>query len=520
MMDQETVQTRVRDRSHSHHWRVLASVAAVCSLLAACGGGGGSDAPPPGPPPVLPPVLPPSATLAQQCSANNTLAPASARTGTLANEKRWIRSYVDEAYLWYNEVPTVDAAATAYSNESNVAGSLDNYFNALRTPQRTASNKAKDQFSFTFPTAEWRALSEGGVSAGFGIEWALGSPTPPRNIQVVLVEPGSPAAGAATRGMKLQSVNGVSADDQSQAGVNVLNEAVFGPVLGRSYNFVFTNSAGATVNASLTAGSITKTPVQSVRVLDQPGGARVGYMAFNDHIRPAEGQLVAAFTQFSQAGINDLVLDLRYNGGGFLYIASQVGYMIAGSQRTANRTFEKLAFNNKRTADNNDPGNNTPFINVTSGSTGSGTTGNGPLPQLNLSRVFILASPGSCSASESIVNGLRGVDVQVVLIGGTTCGKPFGFTAKDNCGVSYFPIEFQGTNAKGFGDYADGFAPTCAVADDLSRDLGDPNERMLASALGHRTSGSCPAAALGSAKPGAPELKLLRHPVRESKVLR
>jgi carboxyl-terminal processing protease len=134
--------------------------------------------------------------------------------------------------------------------------------------------------------------------------------------------------------------------------------------------------------------------------------------------------------------------------------------------------------------------------------------------------VFILAGPGSCSASESIINGLRGIDVQVVLVGGNTCGKPFGFTAKDNCGISYFPIEFQGVNAKGFGDYANGFAPTCAVADDLSRQLGDPSERMLAAALSYRTTGSCPvAASSGSQKPGVPQYTLLRHPVRESKVL-
>jgi carboxyl-terminal processing protease len=292
-------------------------------------------------------------------------------------------------------------------------------------------------------------------------------------------------------------------------------------VLGRSYNFVLVNSAGATVNASLVAGTVTKTPVQNVRVIDQPGGAKVGYMAFNDHIRPAEGQLRDAFAQFAQEGVNDLVLDLRYNGGGFLYIASQVSYMIAGNARTSGRVFEKLQFNNKRTADNNDPDNSTPFYNTTSGFAGSGTSGNAALPQLSLSRLFILAGPGSCSASESIINGLRGIDVQVVLIGNTTCGKPFGFTAKDNCGVSYFPIEFQGINAKGFGDYSDGFTATCSVADDLSRELGDPSERMLAAALSYRSGGSCPvASASGNQKSGARQYTLMRHPVRDSKVLR
>jgi hypothetical protein len=96
--------------------------------------------------------------------------------------------------------------------------------------------------------------------------------------------------------------------------------------------------------------------------------------------------------------------------------------------------------------------------------------------------------------------------VDVVLIGGKTCGKPYGFTAKDNCGISYFPIEFSGVNDQGFGDYADGFEPTasgtagtrfvkgCTVADDTGHALGDPSEAMLASALGHVDRGSCPPA--------------------------
>jgi hypothetical protein len=84
------------------------------------------------------------------------------------------------------------------------------------------------------------------------------------------------------------------------------------------------------------------------------------------------------------------------------------------------------------------------------------------------------------------------VDVQ--LIGTNTCGKPYGFTAKDNCGISYFPVEFQGNNYKGFGDYADGFIPAgtgttannvpgCRVNDDLNKPLGDATEAMIATAL-------------------------------------
>lgn len=512
----------------------IAALASVAALVTACGGGG-SDAGAPmfgsgeGPPvngtptpPAGSGTLQPSSTLAQQCAPGNPLAPAANRTASVDTERRWVRSYVDEAYLWYREVPAVDAARAEY-NLADVPTALDNYFSALRTPQLTASGRRRDQFSFTYPTAEWTALSQSGVVAGFGAEWVMGSATPPRNIRIAYVDPQTPAAAAAlTRGLTLVSVDGFSADDSTSAGVARLNEALFSPVNGRSYSFVFRNLQGTNLSAAMTAGQITKTPVQNVRTIDTATG-RVGYLTFNDHIGPAEGQLVAAFAALAQQGVTDLVLDLRYNGGGYLYIASQVGYMVAGSTRTSGRTFERLMFSDKRTADNGNPDNNTPFYETTSGFAGSGTSSNQPLPQLGLNRVYVLAGAGTCSASEAIVNGLRGIGVQVVLVGGTTCGKPYGFTARDNCGISYFPIEFQGVNEQGFGDYADGFTSTCTASDDFSRSLGDPAEVMLAAALAHRARGSCPTAAAGElakrvASPAAD--RVLRHPVRESKVLR
>ena len=495
-----------------NHWRLRAA-ALLAAGLTACGGGGGSSAPAPSG------GLPPSASLAQQCAPTNLLAPAANRTASLDIEKRWVRSYMDEAYLWFSEVPNVDPTLQQFSNTANVPLSLAAYFDALLTPAVTPSGKLKDEFSFTYPTAEWNALSQGGTAAGYGIEWVLGSPTPPRNLRIAYVDPGTPAASASlTRGLAVESINGVSMDDNTPAGIATLNEGAFSPRPGIAYTFVFRDLANTTRSVTLTAGTVTKVPVQNAQVLTI-GGAKVGYLTFTDHIVPAEGQLVAAFATFQQQGVSDLVLDLRYNGGGFIYIASQVGYMIAGSARTAGRVFEKLRFNSKRTADNNDPDNTFPFFGITSGFANSGTSANQPLPQLNLARVFVLTSGDACSASESIINALRGIDVAVHLIGSTTCGKPFGFTAKDNCGVSYFPIEFQGTNDKGFGDFADGFAPTCAVADDFSKPLGDPTESMFAVALAYRATGACPVPDVVQRQGQAtrPAGRLVRAPVRENK---
>jgi hypothetical protein len=316
--------------------------------------------------------------------------------------------------------------------------------------------------------------------------------------------------------MKVVSINGASIDADTQSEVDLLNEALVGPIANTNYTFVLQTPVGAFIIRAMTAQLVNKTPVLQTLVLPVSGG-KVGYIVFNDHLLPAEGQLIAAFTQLSQQNISELVLDLRYNGGGYLYIASQVGYMIAGAA-TQGKTFEKLIFNNKRISDNASTDSTTPFYNIASGLASSGTVSSTTLPQLGLNRVFIIAGPGTCSASESLINGLRGIDVQVVLVGGTTCGKPFGFTAKDNCGISYFPIEFSGVNAKGFGDYADGFAANCPVADDFDHALGDPAELRLSAALNYITTGQCPATRFApQVGTGGTGGQVARHAVRESK---
>jgi hypothetical protein len=182
--------------------------------------------------------------------------------------------------------------------------------------------------------------------------------------------------------------------------------------------------------------------------------------------------------------------------------------MIAGPARINNRVFERTIFNSKRSGENAD----TAFLDIAclpDPNNNFTCTSNNALPTLNLPRVFVLTSGSTCSASEAIVNGLRGVDVEVRLIGRTTCGKPYGFFGQDNCGISYFPIEFQGVNAKNFGAYADGFVPAgtgpagvpgCVANDDLDHALGDPAEGQLAQALFNRGSGSCLAVALGGSR--------------------
>jgi hypothetical protein len=245
-------------------------------------------------------------------------------------------------------------------------------------------------------------------------------------------------------------------------------------------------------------------------------------MTFNYHRAPAESELIDAINILNAGqGVDDLVLDIRYNGGGFGAIAGQLAYMIAGAANTAGRDFDLIQFNDKHPTTNPITGQalaGDPFYDETLGfSVASGQS----LPSLDLSRVFVLTGPGTCSASELIMNGLRGADVQVIQIGSTTCGKPYGFYEEPNCGTSYFPIQFRSVNAKNFGDYTDGFVPSaidddmanvlgCSVADDYTQPLGDSGENRLEVALAYQAGQVCitPVSVSGSNELVKPRLSL------------
>lgn len=518
---------------------IFAAALAASFTLAGCGG----DAPPAAPvalpppaqepapvPPVQPPAVPPAespvvvppvtppaepppdeAPLAflqhwNLCKAPR-VSPSPAgraypdRQGTLDNELSFLRGWLHDSYLWYREIP-------AGLRQSDYTDPIA-WFNVLKTPQLTASGKPKDRYHFTYNSDRYDELSTKGVDLGYGVAWSrVSGQAVPRTWLATTVEPGSPAAAAGLRrGDMLVNVDGVDfVKATGTAEVAVINAGLFPTAAGQAHQFVVRRGSKL-VAAAMSSAKVESAPVKNTKVIDTPTG-KVGYLTFATHNSVSELQLMESFATLQQAGVTDLVLDVRYNGGGLLYIASELAYMIAGPQATAGKIFERSIHNDKTT----------PYAPFEFRSSAYGftaprqATAGTPLPYLGLRRVTLLTTPGTCSASESIINSLRGIDVEVNLIGGDTCGKPYAFTPVPNCGTTYFAIEFRGVNEKGFGDYADGFAPTCRVADDLSKEMGDPEEGLLAAALSYRASGVCPAPA---ARARALPLELVRDPVHE-----
>lgn len=472
-------------------------------IVAACGGGGGTT---PGPSPSPSPtpsvtdwqagVFPAMSQLENRCAAPRTgndpfndNQPYPDMSGSAAYEKMWLRSWSNEYYLWYDEIPDQDHRTF----------SVLDYFDALKT------DSSKDNFHFSMDTQSWNELSQtGSVGSGYGMNLVLlqEDENIPREAIVAFVEPDSPAAAAGiSRGTRILEVDGVSIDDRSNAGVDALNAGLFPEDDGESHDFLIqTLDPVAPISVTLVSDSITIIPVQQVQTFTNEA-TTVGYMLFNDHIATAESGLKDAFEQLEAENVDELILDLRYNGGGYLAIAAQVSYMIAGDAATAGQTFELQQFNDKYSSVHPFTGQTiqpVPFYDQT---LGFSETAGQSLPTLDLDRVFVISTASTCSASEAIINGLRGIGIEVILIGDTTCGKPYGFFATDNCGETYFTIQFQGVNADGFGDYAAGFVPSstdnnedrvlgCSAEDDLDNPFGI-NEDSIATALTYVRNNAC-----------------------------
>ena len=427
--------------------------------LQGCGGSGGSG----GEPAVTGPGYfdPPFAnanSLQEQCT---DLAP-----------KKFIRAYLDEYYLWPEKVQRRDALA--YNTAAD-------YFQAILAPSGI------DRFSFSSPIEDANDR-ETAQAFDVGIHWVNAGNSGSPIWRVARVEPGSPA-----------SASGIRRGDTlfGQLSTNLYRsttQTLF-------YNFSYLRN-GQLLQANLRPATIFEDPVGPAIVLNA-NARKIGYLGFESHYGNAQDQLIESLESLSRQGIQELVLDLRYNSGGYLYIASTLASMLTPLQALqTGPEFIRLQPNAKLTASyQNAVLRMAPFV-VYEGNNAVFKAGS-VLPRLAINRVYVLTTGSTCSASESLINGLRGVGVTVHTIGDTTCGKPYGMSRQDNCGTAYYPIEFRGVNARGESDFSNGFSPTCTVPDDLDHPRGDRQEAQLNAALIHMEMGACPASTLVAARSAA-----------------
>lgn len=410
----------------------------LCALLlASCGGGeSGGDGPP------------------GNCS--------------VVQQKTALRGYFNDAYFWYALAPNPSPAGYA---------SAADYFEALLYTGTDASFPA-DRWSYSESTESFNRFFGDGQTLGYGVSLAAleaaGDATQPLNVRYV--EPLSPAATAGVvRGDRVLSINGRTASDLIAS--NDFSALLAGSA-GQTLALVLRN-AGGDRSVSLSSAVYALTPVSRASVTTTPLGRKLGYLVVKDMISQANAPLDAAFADFRAQGVSDFVLDLRYNGGGLVSVATTIAGYLAGTP-VAGRPFASLLYNDKQAANNS----TFRFANPA------------PAAALSLQRVYVLMGRRTCSASELVVNGLRGVGVEVVAIGETSCGKPVGFVPTDlgACGTTYSVVNFESVNARNEGRYFDGFDATCAVAEDWSKALGSNDEPLLAAARTLVDGGACPVA--------------------------
>ena len=454
---------------------------AICGFLLAGCGGGGSDGP------SAPAVgIEPSAQfegmlVSAAPGAGALIGDWSAATCTDNRQKNWVRSWLNENYLFYRDAPLASIDPNTYAN---TASNLFLDYTVRGVP-------SKDRFSFVLTQAEADAVFQSGTatSVGFTLRRDSGNGG---IIRIAYVDPKGPAAAAGfARGMVLATVDGVTTSLSLPA---ALSDKLFNSAAGTSSVIGVQDAPGGPVRTLIVASAtFGTTPLIVDRVLP---GTSTGYLAYNSFATPVgEVQLADAFKRFAAAGVTDLIVDLRYNSGGFVHIAAQLGYMVAGQAQSSGKVFDSLVYNDKRGAGNI----NIEFVDAITTFFGNSARAGEPFSALNLRRVSVLTSGSTCSASEAFISALRGIDIDVALVGGTTCGKPYGFSQIDNCTLAFFGIEFEGRNDKGAVTPVTGIPATCAATDDFDHSLGDPAERMLATAIGHRLTGSCPAPALAAA---------------------
>ena len=425
---------------------------------------------------------------------------------------KWTYQIMSYYYLWNEEVKTIKP-----SYETDYQSFLDNILSAMKT--NTLDGKIHDGtrtfYSYITSSPVTRASNfefapTYGMSIrayGFYIQTQTGRVLR-YFARIQYVTPDSPAAKAGLkRGDWIGRIDGKQILASNFSDINKLLPSNSSSVKVLKCSFTANSTNDGVIfkeepenNAvTLTRTVVEENPIHTHKVLTTSSGAKVGYLLFNQFKRgydetdlensdEYEEQLRTVFAEFKSAGIDELVLDLRYNPGGYVSTAQLLSSMIAPQSKLGSKWLEcrpnasrKSTWYNLLTADEVADCN------------------------LSLNRLYVIASESSASASELMINNLRGLDVAVTHIGTQTEGKVVGMEVIDhlfnstdkaefgNYRYTLHPVTFRSYDAKGTSDYGNGLTPNYFYNEYMDEEslrwiewgeLGEPSEPMLKIALG------------------------------------
>ncbi len=274
------------------------------------------------------------------------------------------------------------------------------------------------------------------------------------------IYPESPASEAGLkRGMMISRINGKNINNSN------FEDFYYNLLLPNSaFSYTLTEDVieGGGVTGqkeySIASKAMYNNPILFSKVEEDIEGHKIGYLVYSGFEAGFDEELFNVFKEFKSKNITDLILDLRYNGGGHTMSANLIATCIAGNA-SQGKVFTKLRYNAERMAERDNKMDDEQFAYSNYPNLGTSLSAGA----LNLPRVYCLVGAGTASSSELVINSLEGIDLDVILIGERTTGKNVGMEyedmkVRDNT-YRVVPITFQSYNAKEFGDYQDGFKP-------------------------------------------------------------
>lgn len=427
------------------------------SLLAACGGGGGGSSSGGGGSSVTPPIN-------AACS--------------LTNRKNWAVQVIREWYLYPELLPAtinVDAFST-----------VDDLINELT---KNARAQGRDRsWTYLASIAEENAFFSSGASAGFGIRIFLDSSQ--RRLFITEAFEDTPALRAGldrrdeiiaigTPGTALRNVTDIFVAEGASGVSNAL-----GPSTAGTTRVLRVTGPSGTREVTVTKAEYSLPPVSSRYggLILQQDGKQVGYLNLRTFIDSATPRLRAEIDKFRAAGIREIIVDLRYNGGGLVSVGGILGDLLGGN-RSSSDIFYQLTFRDSKASENE----TRRFIARSEAAS--------PM------KLAFITSGASASASELVVNGfVPFFNERLAIVGSNTFGKPVGQVGIDNpagCDDRLRVVAFTTRNAAGsdnyFGGLVDAVRVSCRAEDDLTQPLGSPNEASVRQALGFLRGESCQA---------------------------
>ncbi len=365
--------------------------------------------------------------------------------------------YARDIYLWNTQIPS--------SFNARQYADLDKVMQAIRPYSKEPGfTDPVDKWSFAYKKADWDNVS-GGVAKDFGLNVFF---LAEGDLRVKGVEKNSPAGAANIhRGWRIKGINGNT--NMTTANANYIVENVF---YSNGSTFDLEKPDGSTITVNLTAATYEEQPIYLDTVY-VAGAKRTGYMVFNSFLGDTAkvfNSFQRIFNRFATEQVNEVIVDLRYNGGGFVNVHDKLANYLVPTAGNGGIMMKRV-FNSLYSSWNE-------------------STNYTKLGTLNIPRIFFIVSSSTASASELLINNLKPyMDVKVVGPN-ATYGKPVGYFPIGIGDWYIFPVSFRSTNKNNEGNYFNGFPLDKQVADGLDKDWGDRQEASLASALKFIETGS------------------------------